>query len=232
MEDDGELAEIIPRLSLREVGRFAQWVAARHYNILPNKGAMELLRYRYAGTIGLITMGHDRAQRGEPPVYTFRCNRQALLHVIDFRDEEGEPSYGKQMHVRRGKLLKRDGFGCCFCGLPLGDDMTIEHWLSRSRGGTNEPGNLALAHNRCNAIAADVPIMHKIRIRQVLRFIARSIRSPSDFPDQATVYEMARIPVPQQQQKEQGNDDVQRAGVQGESLASHEGVGEGNGSAA
>jgi len=226
MEDDGELAEIIPRLSLQEVGRFAQWIRARHYNILPNQGAMELLRYRYAGTMALIVMEPQSAA-----VYRFRCNRQALLHVIDFRDEEGEPAYGKRMSARRTRLLKRDGFDCCYCGTPLGDDMTIEHWLAKSRGGTNEPGNLALAHNRCNALAGDLPVIHKVRVRNVLHALVESYGyDVRRFPDRERLYRLAKIPAPATE--EEGNDDVQRTRVQGESLAPHEGVGEGNGSAA
>lgn len=61
-------------------------------------------------------------------------------------------------------LAKRDGTGCSICGEPV--DMTlgrndgracpsIDHVIPRSRGGTDAPLNLALAHLSCNCRKSD-----------------------------------------------------------------------------
>lgn len=50
----------------------------------------------------------------------------------------------------RRKLIERDGDTCCHCGLPLGDDISLEHRTPLSRGGSNGTDNLALAHRLCN----------------------------------------------------------------------------------
>lgn len=69
----------------------------------------------------------------------------------------------------RAKLLKRDGDECWFCGLPMGDDLTIEHLVPKSDGGRNTLANYALAHKKCNNAAADKPLIQKIEIRNRMR---------------------------------------------------------------
>ena len=40
---------------------------------------------------------------------------------------------------------------CCWCQKPLSfEEVTVEHLLARSRGGTNDPSNLAIACKPCN----------------------------------------------------------------------------------
>lgn len=68
-------------------------------------------------------------------------------------------------------LRRRDGDGCCWCGMllryPPGrerrqkggahgpDDVTIEHLRPVSKGGTDAESNLLLAHAACNVERAD-----------------------------------------------------------------------------
>lgn len=66
-------------------------------------------------------------------------------------------------------LLTRDGHDCWLCGKPMGDDITLEHILPVSCGGNNHPANLALVHSECNKEAADMPIVAKIDLRELLR---------------------------------------------------------------
>lgn len=69
----------------------------------------------------------------------------------------------------RTKLLERDGADCWFCGTPMGDDCTIEHLIPKSDGGRNSLSNYALAHKRCNQLAADKPLVEKLALRTELR---------------------------------------------------------------
>ncbi len=49
------------------------------------------------------------------------------------------------------KLLKRAAFSCEYCGESVLDGgWHLDHVLPRSAGGSNEPGNLAVACSRCN----------------------------------------------------------------------------------
>jgi len=71
--------------------------------------------------------------------------------------------------VRREALLERDGGDCWFCGTAMGDDCTIEHLVPKSKGGANSLQNYALAHQKCNAQAADLPLVQKIALRERMR---------------------------------------------------------------
>jgi 5-methylcytosine-specific restriction endonuclease McrA len=55
------------------------------------------------------------------------------------------------------RILARDGDDCCYCGKPLGDDMTLEHRVAKSRGGSDDLENLKLAHARCNHEVGNLP---------------------------------------------------------------------------
>lgn len=57
-----------------------------------------------------------------------------------------------------GRILARDGDNCCYCKRPLGDDMTLEHRVAQSRGGTDDLGNLKLAHASCNQEVGNLPV--------------------------------------------------------------------------
>lgn len=56
------------------------------------------------------------------------------------------------------EIFERDGWRCHLCGQPVErignrrnpDGATIDHVVPLSRGGTDEPENVATAHWRCN----------------------------------------------------------------------------------
>lgn len=56
---------------------------------------------------------------------------------------------------RRLALYLRDGLACVYCGLDLRDaapaDVTLDHLLPRSAGGTNDATNLVTACRSCNS---------------------------------------------------------------------------------
>ena len=69
----------------------------------------------------------------------------------------------------RAKLIKRDGADCWFCGVDMGDDITIEHLIAKSNKGPNALANYALAHAKCNNDAGNLPLVAKIAMRERLR---------------------------------------------------------------
>lgn len=54
-------------------------------------------------------------------------------------------------------LLKRDGNTCAICFNSFKDkkDITLDHWIPRSVGGSDDIDNLKLAHKKCNAWKSD-----------------------------------------------------------------------------
>lgn len=47
------------------------------------------------------------------------------------------------------------GGRCFYCGEPVGAKATFDHVVPRAYGGTDDPGNIVLAHRRCNQLKGD-----------------------------------------------------------------------------
>lgn len=57
---------------------------------------------------------------------------------------------------KRFEILKRDGFRCRYCGAAAPHvDLEIDHVVAVSRGGRNDPSNLATACGLCNSGKSD-----------------------------------------------------------------------------
>lgn len=70
-----------------------------------------------------------------------------LPSVIRLRQYVNVPY--KQIPLTRKNLLHRDGHTCQYCG-HAGDDLTLDHVLPKSRGGTDTWDNMVTACVRCN----------------------------------------------------------------------------------
>ena len=59
------------------------------------------------------------------------------------------PEYKKRVSAHRRKLvMERDEYQCVFCWAE--DDLTLDHIIPISRGGTNALDNLQVLCRRCN----------------------------------------------------------------------------------
>lgn len=59
----------------------------------------------------------------------------------------------KKVSLSRHNIFKRDDFKCLYCGSR--DNLTLDHVIPRSRGGSNSWTNLATCCNRCNVLKSD-----------------------------------------------------------------------------
>jgi 5-methylcytosine-specific restriction endonuclease McrA len=55
--------------------------------------------------------------------------------------------------LSRQNIFKRDGFRCQYCG--AGDNLTLDHVVPKSRGGSSDWGNLITACKNCNSKKGD-----------------------------------------------------------------------------
>jgi 5-methylcytosine-specific restriction endonuclease McrA len=64
----------------------------------------------------------------------------------------------QQRLVRIKRIKRRDGNHCWLCGAKFNwhGEITIDHAIPKSRGGTNHLHNLRLAHAKCNHRRADI----------------------------------------------------------------------------
>jgi hypothetical protein len=84
-----------------------------------------------------------------------RCSSAAHRLQSKFRSRAGELT---RPDIWRYKIAERDGWRCGICGMPVSPtarypdplQATLDHILPVSRGGSNDPSNLRLAHMGCN----------------------------------------------------------------------------------
>jgi 5-methylcytosine-specific restriction endonuclease McrA len=89
----------------------------------------------------------------EPAILT-RSSRLRVPEVIVLKTYDRLPT--NTVTFSRRNIFKRDRFTCQFCGRqPGSEELTIDHVLPRSQGGTSTWENCVLACIDCNARKAD-----------------------------------------------------------------------------
>lgn len=138
-------------------GAFISWLQGYGCEILPKTNDFEDVRWRGSHVGVRYTSGKTNGP------YAYR----AIIAFVKRQKWDGGPvrtgrkkSYVKQ----KAHILKRDGSDCFFCGLPLGDDITVEHLIALTRGGPNALSNMVLAHEDCNAGAHTQDVAVKVRV--------------------------------------------------------------------
>ena len=64
---------------------------------------------------------------------------------------------------RNREIIESETNGLCFiCGKKMNDDVTVEHIVELSRGGSNDITNLTFAHQSCNYGLMNMDIKEKI----------------------------------------------------------------------
>lgn len=142
---------------------FRRWLGHRGSEILAPTNPYEVLRFtapKGAGVVyrkanGKLTW-NDQAgkawnafQNRNPWRVLPKLDRQPLRHLVP-------------------ALIERDGDACFFCGIELGDDITVEHLVPKVHGGPDCLANLTLAHADCNARADNLSVAEKVRLREAM----------------------------------------------------------------
>jgi 5-methylcytosine-specific restriction endonuclease McrA len=85
------------------------------------------------------------------------------------------PVYVMTKAEMRGVLLRQQDYKCFLCGehFRKKGEVTIDHWVPISKGGTNTFPNLRVMHQACNTKKGDIVPKGK-RSRSVNRVIAKS----------------------------------------------------------
>jgi 5-methylcytosine-specific restriction endonuclease McrA len=94
-----------------------------------------------------------RVREGDPFIQAIRLRLRAP-EVIVLADYDRLPSAA--VSFSRRNLFKRDRWTCQYCGVqPGANELTIDHVVPRSQGGTSTWENCALACVTCNKRKAD-----------------------------------------------------------------------------
>ena len=149
-------------MSKLNIDNFKKWIQNQGGEILPCTNEYEELRFR-GSQVGVL---YKSGKTSNPyTTKTITCFRKKIIW-------SGKPvNIGRKTTYRKQKIkiLERDGDKCFFCGESLGVDITVEHLIALSSGGTNSLSNMVLAHKRCNSMASNKPLNEKVELAIKMR---------------------------------------------------------------
>lgn len=164
-----------------DVQGFLAWIAEQGGEVGTPTNPYEVVRYRayrqhskkaethivYAKESGLLTWMAGTKEHYKNFLRAAPIDEQQPRKAKS--GKTGSAKRARHKAISRASLLLRDGGDCWYCGKPMGEDCTIEHLVAKADGGRNTMSNYALAHQRCNLLAADKPLVEKMALRAKLR---------------------------------------------------------------
>jgi len=139
------------------IDNFRSWLILQGAEILPRTNEYEELRFK-GKEVGVVYKS-GKTSNG----YTLN----AIKCFLKKQKWNGRPvNIGRKLGYRKEKmkLLERDGSDCFYCGLPLEDDITVEHIIPLISGGKNILSNMVLCHEKCNQEAGILTIVDKVKL--------------------------------------------------------------------
>ena len=143
--------------------KFKTWLNKMGAVVQDTTNQYELVRFKTVNGTSVIYTG----KRG----ITFTGESEAAYEKF----KNGKPwrvinRKRQQLRAKKSRLAARDGKRCFIHGEKMKfDDLTIEHLLNFSHGGTDNLNNLCLACDPCNKQLGRLPITKKIELIMQLR---------------------------------------------------------------
>lgn len=142
---------------------FLSYIEAAGAELLDVKNEWEVARFKTKNGTSVVY----KTKKGN---YSFNGRDAEEAYKAFNKKAEWVPSVINRTPAKtnREKLIQRDGLICFYCMKPFENDkeITVEHLLSISHGGSNHINNLTLACKTCNVMAGNLPLVEKIKIRE------------------------------------------------------------------
>lgn len=115
-----------------------------------------------------LTQKYRPGETRRTPAQCSKCAKPILASVAEplcALCRGNRPGYNiKIAPAARRAVYERDGWTCQICAEPVDPDApanstwdaTLDHIVPRSLGGSDDPGNLRLAHRWCNSVRGDL----------------------------------------------------------------------------
>lgn len=139
---------------------FKEWLAKNGAIVLAETNSYEVARFVAHGATHVIYEGKRGISANgfaEKCYHAFIAGKPMGMGFTNKQDT--------QTKRFRQALVNRDGSDCFYCLNPLGEDITIEHLISKQNGGPNHIDNMVLAHKVCNQGVGKLPLIEKINLR-------------------------------------------------------------------
>lgn len=150
------------------VEKFKTWLSIAGAEILKPTNEYEVLRFKTPNGVSII-------YKNKKGIYSFQGESTEAYASFKKGNIWLAESVGVKAKKRKRKeLIERDGCNCFFCGKETTEEnRTIEHLLSVAHGGNNSLANLVLACHECNQNVGDMPIIEKVKYRELQRMEPR-----------------------------------------------------------
>lgn len=139
--------------------KFKTWLEKRGAVVVPPTNEWEVVRFKTVNGVSVVytnKRGYLTFTGESEKAYNAYKNNKVWKTVDRKR---------KSLRERKARLASRDGKKCFACLNPLGfDDLTIEHLLSFSHGGTDNMNNLALLCDEDQKLLGNKPVAVKIEL--------------------------------------------------------------------
>lgn len=142
-----------------KVEKFKTWLSKRGAVVLDPTNEWEVVRFRTTNGVSVIYTN----KRGH---LTFTGeSEQAHTAWKNGRPWKAVDRKRKALRAKKARIAARDGKRCFVHNEKLNfDDLTIEHLLSFSHGGTDNLNNLCLVCTPCNKLLGNLPLSRKIEL--------------------------------------------------------------------
>jgi hypothetical protein len=145
---------------MKDLDKFQKWLRNRGAVVLDPTNQWEVLRFRTGWGVSIIYKNKNglRTFTGESKKAYAAFQGEGKWKAVDRKRQS--------LRAKKARLAARDGKKCFFHGERMGfDQLTIEHLLAVSHGGTDHEDNLCLTCEPCNKAVANKPITQKMLFR-------------------------------------------------------------------
>lgn len=139
-----------------DIEKFKIWLIDKGCEILPPTNPYEKLRFKGSDVGVIYSTNKTSGKYTDEAISAFKNHKKWDGGVIKTGRYSG---YKKQ----KEQILKRDGTCCFYCGLEMGEDITVEHLVDLKYGGKNELSNMVLSHLQCNNKVGKMNLVEKIK---------------------------------------------------------------------
>lgn len=148
--------------------KFRAWLIRNGAQILDPTNEYELLRFQSRQGIGIIYRNkHGMVSHISKVAKTLLDSCEAGRDVPCSPEKPSRRSMSREMLEI---VSSRDGWHCFYCAeLLTPETATGEHLCPKAHGGPNHPSNVVLACEPCNQDAGNLPIVHKLALRELKR---------------------------------------------------------------
>lgn len=139
--------------------KFKTWLGKRGVIILDPTNEWEVVRFKTENGVSVVYTN----KRGD---LTFTGESEVAFNAWQ-KGRSWKPTDRKRkaLRAKKAKIAARDGKKCFVHNAKMNfDELTIEHLLSFSHGGTDNINNLALVCDPCNKDLANMPLTKKIEL--------------------------------------------------------------------